>query len=517
MREYFRNARVIYNEARRALDLNERGESSLATQFRDWRSRLSNSEFTVSSDRIYLRSPAQLAGDPAIILRLLEFVARHGIPLAAETERRVEQASEAFAAYCERAQPLWPPLHSILSLPHAAAALRVMHDTGLLQAMFPEWRNISCLVVPDFYHRYTVDEHTLVAIEKLAELAVSKDPAQRRLAEILSEVEDLALLRFALLFHDSGKGAHSGDHARLSVELARAAMERIQMRPEEQSAVEFLIAHHLDLSAVMSSRDLHDPATARLAGESHRHAGTAEAADAFDLRRYLRRESRRDDSLAAGTALGDLPRHPSTIAQGARNRTHRGLPADLRNDLPEHADFIRGFPSRYLRTHTLEDIQAHAELYELSKSSGVAVRIDAPGGVHRATIVARDRPALFASLAGAISSFGMDILKAEAFSNEQGLILDTFVFADPRRTLELNPTENDRLRQTLEDVALGLLATEQLLRGRTAHHRLKKRTVQPHVNFDSKACDSATLIEIIARRSSGPAVRSVFRYFDSGL
>ena len=67
-------------------------------------------------------------------------------------------------------------LHSILSLPHAAAALRVMHDTGLLQAMFPEWRNIFCLVVPDFYHRYTVDEHTLVTIEKLAELAASKDP-----------------------------------------------------------------------------------------------------------------------------------------------------------------------------------------------------------------------------------------------------------------------------------------------------------------------------------------------------
>ncbi len=118
MREYFRNARVIYKEARRALDWNERNESSLLTQFRDWRSRLSNSEFTVSNERIYLRSPAQLTADPAIILRLLEFVARHGIPLAAETERRAEQAGEIFAAYCERAQPLWPaaPRHPLASL-----------------------------------------------------------------------------------------------------------------------------------------------------------------------------------------------------------------------------------------------------------------------------------------------------------------------------------------------------------------------------------------------------------------
>jgi [protein-PII] uridylyltransferase len=503
MREYFRNARVVYSEARRALDLNERGESSLVTQFRDWRSRLSNSEFTVSNERIYLRSPAQLTSDPAIVLRLLEFVARHGIPLATETERRVEQAGEPFAAYCQGAHPLWPPLHSILSLPHAAGALRVMHDTGLLQAMFPEWRNIFCLVVPDFYHRYTVDEHTLVAIEKLAGLAASKDPAERRLAEILSEVEDLALLRFALLFHDSGKGARSGDHARLSVELARSATERIQMRAEERSAVEFLIAHHLDLSAVMSSRDLHDPATARLLALG---IGTLERLKLLTLLTYA--------DISAVNPAAMTPWRLEQLWEAYRV-THQqllkeletdriaDLPSDLKTDMQSPPDFIRGFPSRYLRTHTLEDIQAHSELYEMSKSSGVAVQIDVPGGVHRVTVVAQDRPALFASLAGAISSFGMDILKAEAFANERGLILDTFMFADPRRTLELNPTENDRLRQTLEEVALGRLDTEQLLRGRTAQNRLPKRTVQARVNFDSNACDSATLIEIIAEDRPG--------------
>src|SRR5580658_3780647 len=99
MREYFRNARVIYSEARRALDSNEKSDSSLAAQFRDRRSRLSNTEFTVSNDRVYLRSPTQLTNDPAIILRLLEFIARHGVLLAAETERRLEQVSDSFAAY----------------------------------------------------------------------------------------------------------------------------------------------------------------------------------------------------------------------------------------------------------------------------------------------------------------------------------------------------------------------------------------------------------------------------------
>ncbi|HEX5226465.1 MAG TPA: HD domain-containing protein [Bryobacteraceae bacterium] len=499
MREYFRGARVIYNEARRALDLNEKGETSLATQFRDWRSRLSNTEFTVSNERVYLRSPAQLSIDPGIVFRLLEFVARHGVPLAAETERRLEESSDAFAAYCQRTAPLWPPLHAILSLPNAAAALRVMHETGLLPAMFPEWRNIFCLVVPDFYHRYTVDEHTLVAIEKLAQLAASKEPAERRLVEILTEVEDLALLRFALLFHDSGKGANSGDHARLSVELARAAAQRIQMRPEEQSAVEFLIEHHLDLSAVMSARDLYDPATARMLAA---RIGTLERLKLLTLVTYA------DISAVNPAALT-----PWRLEQlwTTYRVTHQQLLTELETDriaglpenLPLEAEFIRGFPSRYLRTHSADDIRAHAQLYQSAQASGVAVLIDSPGAAYRATIVARDRPALFASMAGALSSFGLDILKAEAFSNDAGFILDTFVFADPKRTLELNPSENDRLRQTLENVALGQLDTQQLLAGRIAHHRANKRTVTPRVSFDSNACDGSTLIEIIAQDRPG--------------
>jgi len=87
MREYFRNVRSIDSEARRTLDSVEKSESSLRDQFRDWRSRLSNSDFTVSRERVFLRTPAQLEKDPGLALRLFEFVARHGIPLAAETER----------------------------------------------------------------------------------------------------------------------------------------------------------------------------------------------------------------------------------------------------------------------------------------------------------------------------------------------------------------------------------------------------------------------------------------------
>jgi [protein-PII] uridylyltransferase len=494
MREYFRNARSIYNEARRALDLVERSESSLLGQFRDWRSRLSNADFTVSNERVFLRTPAQLEGDPALIFRLFEFVARHGIPLAAETERRLEASRETFSVFCSLARPLWPELRAILAQPRAAMALRAMHDTGLIQAIFPELKNIVCLVVPDYYHRYTVDEHTMVAIETLGELAATEEHSKRRFAEILSEIEDQALLRFALLFHDSGKGTNSGNHAVQSAELARQAMQRIQMPAADQSAVLFLIEHHLDLSAVMSARDLDDPATARMLSE---RIGTVERLKLLAVLTYA--------DISAVNPAAMTPWRLEQLWQAYRV-THQELVRELEtdriqdvpSDLSHPATFIKGFPVRYLRTHSPAEIEAHIALWELSRPTGAAARIDRLAGVNRATIVARDVPALFAALAGAISSFGMDILKAEAFSNEKGLVLDTFVFADPKRTLDLNPQERERFEETLEQVALARLDVEQLLKGRPIPPQQKSRAIRPSVHFDSDACETATLVEIVA-------------------
>ena len=500
MRDYFQNARAIYSEARRALDSGEKSESSLLVHFRDWRSRLSNAEFTVSNERILLRAPAQLEHDPAMTLRLLEFMARHGIAPSAETERRLEAARHAFAAFCAGGQPSWPALRNILNLPHAVLALRVLHDTSLLPALFPEWQGIACLVVPDYYHRYTVDEHTLVAIEKLEELAATKDPARLRFAEILSEISSRALLLFALSFHDAGKGATGGgDHAQRSVELARRAMQRLRMPEEDQARVEFLIEHHLDLSAVMSSRDLHDPATARMLAD---RIGTIEQLKLLAVLSYA------DISAVHPAAM--TPWRLEQLWEAYRI-THQELVReletariqDLPQEQPELAAFLKGFPARYLRTHTPADVQSHVQLRKRSLPSGAAVQIDRLEGVYRGIVVARDRPALFASLTGAISSFGMDILQAEAFANAEGLVLDTFVFADPKRTLELNPPEVERLEQVLVQAALGHLEVETLLASRPRVPKEKRRTVQPAVHFDFHACETATLVEIIAEDRPG--------------
>ncbi len=491
MREYFSRAAAVFRETQRTLDAAEKTETSLFSNLRNMRSRISNSEFTVSSERVFLRNPAHLQSDPGTVLRLLEFVARHGVVLAAETERRLEASRGAFAEWCRTPRPLWPQLKVVLSLPHASMALRVLQNTGLMQVLFPEWEGVASLVVRDFYHRYTVDEHTLVCIEQLTALRTAQDPAMRRFSGILTEIDNPAVLLFALLYHDVGKGAFTGHHSDVSLQYALAAMQRMQVPQEEQDTVAFLVQHHLALSEVMAGRDLGDPATARAVAD---RVGTIERLKALTILTYADISGVNPGAMTPWR-LEQLWR----VYRVTQHELTRELETDRIEEVPENlaarAGFLKGFPVRYLRTHLPAEIESHVKLYELSRPTGVAAKLEHTGGAWRATIVARDMPFLFASLAGAFSSFGLDILKAEAFSNARGLILDTFIFADPRRTLELNPSETDRLLDLLRHVATGKTDVRMLLKNRP-QPEAKRVAEAPSVEFDSEACATATLVEI---------------------
>ncbi|MEN6607905.1 MAG: hypothetical protein ABFD60_11725, partial [Bryobacteraceae bacterium] len=178
MREYFFHARLIYRAAIRAIEDREATGSALFDGFRDWRSRLSNTEFTVARERVYFRSPNVLEQDPDLSLRLFTFVARHGMLPAADTEWRIAGCLPNLRTYFSGPRPLWRALEETLALPHAAKALRSMHENSMLDVLFPEWKGIDCLVLRDFHHRYTVDEHTLVSIRALEELRTTADPSR---------------------------------------------------------------------------------------------------------------------------------------------------------------------------------------------------------------------------------------------------------------------------------------------------------------------------------------------------
>jgi [protein-PII] uridylyltransferase len=500
MREYYRHSRAIHHAAIRALEAGEAQTSSLFAQFRDFRSRVSNAEFSVHRERVHFRSPQTLDADPALALRLFEFVARHGLRLSAEAELRIEARLPRLRDHFLNSQPLWPVLSQLLALPHAPAAVRAMHETGVLTAIFPELAEIECLVIRDFFHRYTVDEHTLVTLQNLWSLRTTLDRACRPFRDLLAEIKDPAVLAFALLFHDAGKGSLTEGHVDASLRLVAAPMGRIQMPWQDRDMVVFLIERHLDLSAAMFSRDVFDPQTIR---DVAHQMGTVERLKVQTLLTYA------DISAVHPTAM--TPWRAEQLWQlylMVYNELTRELETErieaVPTGPPERIAFLEGFPVRYLRTHSEDGIGEHMALEEKSRQRGMAVDVRKLDSAWQLTLIARDRPGLFAAVAGTLSSFGMNILKAEAFSNLRSMVLDTFTFADPARTLDLNPSEVERLHATVERVLAGKVDVKELLRNRPKPVRpSRKAGINARVVFDSEASGTATLIEIVAEDRPG--------------
>ncbi len=492
MREYYRQSRAAYRAATRELESLEARTSGLLANFRDWRSRLGNADIAVRKDRAHVREPHLMQRDPELALRLFEFTARHGIPPSVETARRIEACLPAFDAHFGVERPLWPALSRLFALEHAPMALRAMHETGALYSFFPELKGIECQVIRDFYHRYTVDEHTIVAIETL------RSP-QGSYAGLLAEAGNVPAMILATLFHDAGKGEEGEGHVTGSVRLAEIAMERIGVSQPERELVVFLIGNHLVLSAVMQSRDVFDPETIR---EVVAQMGTVERLKGLTLLTYA------DISAVNPSAM--TPWRAEQLWQlylAAYNEITRTLESERIDSavaIAAHAEFLEGLPIRYLRTHSEADVASHVALEEKSRKKGAAVEIERLDAAWQMTLVAKDRPGLFASAAGALAGFGLNILRAEAYTNSRGEALDAFVFADPLRNLDLNPSEVDRLRATAERVLSGRMDVKELLKGRPKPVLPSRKAHIPStVNFNSSASKTATLIEIVAEDRPG--------------
>ena len=274
MRIYFRQARAIDQLTAQLMEESAPARSGLYTLYQDWRSRLSNADFSVVRGRVFVRRPAEFANDPLLILRLFEMVARHGLLLSREAEKLVESELERPHAGVLHPPKLWEHFARILVQPYAAEALRKMHHLGLLTRLFPEFQAIDSLVIRDFYHRYTVDEHSFMTLENLHRLLREKakpprratsasEPAwERKFGEILSEVEQPELLYLTLLFHDVGKGfPEVDDHIQGSLGALEKIQARLELSEEDWQTVRFLIASHLEMSAASQRRDVFDPET----------------------------------------------------------------------------------------------------------------------------------------------------------------------------------------------------------------------------------------------------------------
>ena len=527
MRVYFRHVRSIYRLTLNLLDDIAPAASGVYSLFQSWRSRLSNADFSVLREQIYVRQPAALAQNPALFLQLFEMVARYGLELSREAERVVAEALPRVVAKPSPPVVLWDHFRQILLLPAAAKALRDMNRLGVLSALFPEFQVIDSLVIRDFFHRYTVDEHSFMTIQNLHAL-FGRRPQDRpgpdtgsewegRLAEILEEVEKPELLYLALLFHDVGKGMEAPDHIEGSRRAIESVMARLELAQADRATVRFLISSHLEMSSTLQRRDIFDPETVRAFA---RKIETSERLKMLALVTYADIKSVNPEALtpwktellwrlyasAANYLARSADEERLRSAVAAASPAERILPLLPPSATREVLDrFLEGFPRRYLATHSPEEIALHLQLAGRLVHEPAQVELRRLGSLHELTVITPDRQFLFASITGTLAAWGMSIVKADAFANSAGVALDTFRFGDLYRTLELNPSEADRLKSNLVDVLHGRMEVAKLLRGRvhgTAGQK-PKVTIPAILRFDHSSSSHSTLLELITHDRPG--------------
>ncbi|HUD23673.1 MAG TPA: HD domain-containing protein [Acidobacteriaceae bacterium] len=528
MRLYFRHARSVERCLTQMLDGVEgkphKVNWTAAAKAAFARSRRSTDPdpvgFRAVNGRLLLDAASAAVGEPAqdpdVVLQLFVAMARTGCSLERNSEERISQGLPLLSAHLEEGPSLWRHVQEILLGFHAGKALRMMHALGILELLLPEFHGIDALVIRDAYHRYTVDEHTMVVIDTVHGLEQPQTGPMSVWAErfggVLRDVQHPALLFLAALLHDTGKGRSSGDHALESAWMAESVAERLVLDAYESELMLGLIRNHLEMSAALR-RDIFDLETVRaFAGKVQ----TPEALRMLTLFTYADIQAVHPDALTPWKAenlwrlylatASYLDRSVDDERVGARigkelvNRVAALLPGRR----AEVEKFLEGFPERYLRTRTPEQVRLHFDMAARLAEGTVQMAFRHSPGSSEITLLARDRPLLFADMAGALAAWGMNIVTADAFSNLQGIVVDNFRFTDTFRTLEMNVSEHAAFVASIHDVMAGKLAVEKLLSGRRrGRRRTPKVVVEARVDYDNEVSSHSTLLQVVAQDIPG--------------
>src|SRR5690242_16190823 len=378
MRQYFRHARTLTRQLLRYLEQKAPVPLTLRQRLMN-AARASRIEagdgryFQVRDGMLEVVDLSALS-DRSITYSLFAECARTGTPLSREAERSIGYVLIHPELPPKNTEMPWEKLREILGSDYPGLALRPMQRLGLLMEVLPEFGLIDSLVVRDFYHRYTVDEHSLRTIEHLQELADPPDERASHFRQLWKTAERRDLLDLALLLHDVGKGMAVENHVTGSLEALESAAKRLRLSEYETGEVHFLIEHHLAMSATMQRRDIFDPGT--VATFAHTVANQ-ERLQRLCLMTYADIHAVNPEALTPWKAemLWQLfvatSNHFSRTLD--RDRLHASDEVPLLEQVSSQADgadttqierFLEGFPRRYRAVHSASEIAAHFLLYQ---------------------------------------------------------------------------------------------------------------------------------------------------------
>lgn len=420
------------------------------------------------------------------------------LPAVSETIRFPELRDEVIDLFRPRAG-----LYRILS---------ELHELGVLELLFPEFSNINARVIRDFYHKYTVDEHTLIALKSIEDLATGDPSADPRMGAILRDTVVPYHVTLSLLFHDVGKG-RGGKHADESARMAARALRRYQFDRDEAATVVFLIRNHLAMSSVIFRRDIEDDEVLK------RFADLVETPERL---RLLTLVTYADIKAVAPGTLNDWKKdllwqlylecyRKLTLEYGEDRIQEEDVEEKLLKGLEPSLDregferFLEGFPTRYLVSTPPSEIYNHYRMStQLSEINPVECHISRRKTYYELCVVTPDRKRLFAKIVGLLSYFEMNILRGFGFTNNAETILDFFQFSDERKAFR-QTEERERFQRMLKQAVVGEVSVRKLLQGKESSV-LFRRTIpdfESSLYFEDDPSGRYTILEIIAPDALG--------------
>lgn len=461
------------------------------------------------------RGLEKLETDLSEVLKLCVLANLQNKPIAPATWETVRAAVPRFSGRIT--DDVRREFLSLLSQPgRLGQLLRRLHEAGLLELIVPPFTHARSLLQFNVYHRFTVDEHCIGAVERATDFI--HDPGI--LGRIYRGIKQKRTLHLALLIHDLGKGFVE-DHSDVGLRIAEETARRLRLPLREAQTLKFLVHKHLLMSHQAMRRDISDPQLVlRFAVE----VGSPEVLDMLFVLTAA-------DFAAVGPGVWDswkadvltalyqhAMRHLASDAPATDTREgFESRRAELRTCLAGQADQdwysrqIEALPHAYafnatpqqiadeLRDlHSLDEGDVHAHGRYLSENKTLEFVV----GTHE-----RITPGVFHKLTGALASQGLQILSAEINTLADGLVLDRFYVSDPDFA-EQPPQE--RIDETCKALAHALKsphgsepAFRTVWQSEAARERAALNPLPTRVLIDNSSSEAFTIIDVFAHDRNG--------------
>ena len=383
--------------------------------------------------------------------------------------------------------------------------LALLHEVGLLERLIPEFAASRGRMQHEGFHVYTVDQHSIYAVEFLKAIARGDHRKDFTMATAVHlGIDDPRPLYLSTLLHDAGKPF--GDQLSEGARIARIAAQRAELGDDVAERCAFLVAEHQTMPMLSQKRDLTDELLIRNFAEKVRDRRTL---DELYLVSLADMQNVSPEYLTSWklTLLDELYlRTAAEFANRGRRETFARRP---RPDEPE------GLPPRYYSLFDQELRREHRALLDQLRSSHAPILVDVAegSGAMRLTVVTHDRRGLLATLTAGLSELGLEVMAADIFTVPLApeLALDVFRTVPRDTSTILRPADwAARVQQQLADRLAKIPSAEELREPAPplpARGAGRQRRAPTKIRFSQDPAGFRTIVDVETIENPGVAAR----------